>query len=180
MNKDYSGINEEGEVQRVVYKHIIAIAPFIFVVSILTILNLVGVYYVARYQPSLGGVLPAVSAGLISIVLFLLIALFAAAIIWIWRSNKVVITDECIIDIDQVGLFKKTVSTLNFSNVQDISTQISGPMQTLLKYGTIIVQTAGERENFHFDYIPNPDEVRDYILKLHHAYLEKHPQSSSI
>ena len=42
----------------------------------------------------------------------------------------------------------------------------------MLKYGTIIIQTAGERENFVFDFVPNPYELEQYILearKSHHS-----------
>lgn len=34
----------------------------------------------------------------------------------------------------------------------------------------MIVQTAGERENFSFDYIKSPYKVEQYILDIHQKY----------
>jgi hypothetical protein len=40
----------------------------------------------------------------------------------------------------------------------------------MLGYGTLIIQTAGERENFVFDYVPDPYKLENYIIELRSKY----------
>lgn len=49
-----------------------------------------------------------------------------------------------------------------------------GAIPTILKYGDVFVQTAGSKEHFFFHEVPDPDLVRDIIIKLDHANKEKH------
>jgi hypothetical protein len=165
INVMYPGQPSDEITQRVVYKHIISILPFLFSIFVMGIVGIIGAYYldnntaqVVKYVPeslvSLGGFL----------YIIILIFLFVA-VLWIWRRNKIVITNQHIVDIDQVGIFNRKVSTLRLGEIQDLSADVHGPTQTIFQYGTIMIQTAGERENFTFDYVPHPYELEHYILE---------------
>lgn len=93
----------------------------------------------------------------------------------VWRQNKLFITDEHIVDMDQVGLFQRTIATVRLSRVQDISVNVKGPAQTLLHYGTVTIQTAGEKDLFQFDYVPNPYDVKAYIVGIYEHFVETKP-----
>ena len=97
------------------------------------------------------------------------------ASLYIWRQNRMVMTSENVVDIDQHGLFRKDTSTLRLSRVQDISVHVAGPMQTLFHYGTVSIQTAGEHENFIFDYIPDPYNVKKNLIDLFEKFVENRP-----
>lgn len=167
----YPGQPRDEITQRVIYKHFMSIIPIIFAM-VLVIFVIVGVvifyngnqYYFDQFM----------SQTIVSLIGFLLLGfniLLVLGTIWIWRRNKIIVTDHHIVDIDQIGLFNRTVSTLRLDEIQDISAKINGPMQNIFKYGTIIIQTAGERENFVFDFVPYPYELERYILesrKRHH------------
>ena len=158
--------------QRVVYKHIMAIAPILIAMVLVLLAALGGIIYYNQNSVSLSANIPqwAVSLigfGLLAFIFFLVIGTF-----WIWRRNKVVVTNQHIVDIDQIGLFNHTVSTLRLEEIQDISASVKGPVQTFFQYGTLIIQTAGERENFVFDYVPNPYELEHYILEVRKRYYD--------
>jgi hypothetical protein len=92
-----------------------------------------------------------------------------AFIFWIdYYFDVWIITDSRIIDIEQLGLFKRNVSELEYGKVQDVTTEIHGMLPTLLKYGFVYVQTAGKKTRFIFKQVPNPMIVRSVIIKLQH------------
>lgn len=174
----YPGQASDEITLRVYYKHIMAIMPFIFVTVLLGILAFVGMTYGSFRSIELGKIIEGVNIninlGVVGFLLLMLMLFFFVAIIWIWRRNIIVITNQHLVDIDQTGLFHRVVSTLSLSRIQDVRSDIKGPLQTLLQYGTIVVQTAGESQNFSFDYIPHPHQVERYILDIHHQYMQEH------
>jgi membrane protein YdbS with pleckstrin-like domain len=143
-----------------------AIAPILIAMVLVLIAALVGVIFYNQNSSQLSQYIPQWTISLIGFGLLAFIFFLVLGTIWIWRRNKVIITNQHIVDVDQIGLFNQTVSTLRLEEIQDISASIKGPMQTLFRYGTIIVQTAGERPNFVFDYVPNPYEIEHYILEI--------------
>lgn len=76
------------------------------------------------------------------------------------------ITSERIIDIRQEGFFSRTVAELKLFQIQDVTSELKGFFKFVFRYGDVYVQTAGEVQRFTFRQIPNPEEVRDIIIKL--------------
>ncbi len=61
---------------------------------------------------------------------------------WInWYYSVFIITDQRLIQITQKGLFHKTVVDLSLGQIQMINYQVAGLQETLLGYGTIMIQT---------------------------------------
>lgn len=91
-----------------------------------------------------------------------------------------IVTNQRILDIDQRGLFSREVGEIPITRVQDITTDIHGIMQSLLKFGTIRLQTAGERE-YNMPNVPHLDQVKEAILRYSHPDtwpIEQQPPSS--
>lgn len=95
-----------------------------------------------------------------------------------YSLNVVIITNYRIIDASQKGFFDRKVSELHLAKVQDISVHTRGIIETMLRFGTVEVQTASEERQFIFDQIPNPEKVKDVIMnyvaiqnKAHHNHL---------
>lgn len=86
-----------------------------------------------------------------------------------------VVTDQRVIDIEQSGLFNRTVAEQPLYRVQDVTTEVRGVFPTMLKYGTVYIQTAGEKQRFVFEEVPNPEEVAKLIVTLS----EQHPQTQA-
>ena len=78
-----------------------------------------------------------------------------------------IITDKRIVDIEQMGLFKREVSEFKLFRIQDVTIEVKGVLPTFLNYGNVYVQTAGENREFVFKQVPNPHKAKDLIIKLH-------------
>lgn len=177
QSRYYPGQPKEEVTQRVVSKHIMSIVPFLLAIFLLAIAGIVGVYYLGLYQSNISDPIITVIINLGGFLFMVLLIFLFFSVIWIWRRNKLVITNEHIVDIDQTGLFNRRVSALRLEEIQDISAKILGPSQTIFQYGTLTVQTAGERKNFIMDYIYDPFEVEHYILETRKKYYEPHEEN---
>lgn len=61
---------------------------------------------------------------------------------WIaWYYSVFIVTDKRLIQITRRGLFNKTVVDMNLNQIQSMNYQISGIQETVLKFGTIMIQT---------------------------------------
>jgi uncharacterized membrane protein YdbT with pleckstrin-like domain len=103
----------------------------------------------------------------------LLLSVFSlAAFAWLFLFFSIVdymldlwfITDKRIIDIQQEGFFSRKVSEQYLDRVQDVSSEVSGIIPTIFRYGSVKVQTAGEHPQFIFEDVPNPEEIRRLIM----------------
>lgn len=106
-----------------------------------------------------------------------LLLLFASGyylIIWMFFMTEFVdyyldswvITSDRVLSIEQRGLFSRTVSELDLAKIQDVTSEIKGILPSIFGYGDIYVQTAGEVERFVFEQVPDPHNVRKYLLDL--------------
>lgn len=77
-----------------------------------------------------------------------------------------VVTNQRILNIDHDGLFHRKISEQQLSRVQDVTTEISGFLQTTMNFGDIHVQTAAETEHFIFRDISEPEFVSKKISLL--------------
>jgi membrane protein YdbS with pleckstrin-like domain len=84
----------------------------------------------------------------------------------IYSLNVFVITSQRIIDIDQAGLFDRTVSETTYNKIQDVSIRIKGVWQTVLHYGSIIIQTAGNQANIELMGVKNPEKLQQLITEV--------------
>ncbi|MEX0917002.1 MAG: PH domain-containing protein [Candidatus Paceibacterota bacterium] len=74
-----------------------------------------------------------------------------------------IITDRRIVDIEQFGFFKRSVSSFRMERIQDVSIDVHGLIPTLLNFGDIHVQTAGEAREFVMKGIGAPSEIKNLI-----------------
>ncbi len=158
-----------------------------------SIIGLVGIYLVAiaavaaifvliitlspdTFNTSSPTISPALSAIMFLGAIFLVLILFAVT--YIYRQSRLLITDRSLIQITQKSLFIRKVSRLSFSNVEDVSEEQRGILASIFSYGTLMVQTAGERDNFDFTLCPNPGQLADRIIEARQAYAEATKESN--
>jgi uncharacterized membrane protein YdbT with pleckstrin-like domain len=114
----------------------------------------------------------ALGALAVVVVGFMIIIMLIATIIY--HKSNFVITDQSIRQTLQISLFNKKISQLDVAQIQDVTAEKKGFLPTFLNYGRLLVETAGEQENFHFDYCPNPDHYAKIILDSRQLYLSGH------
>ena len=105
-------------------------------------------------------------AGLIAAI-WLLVLWMTVFTIWTnYYLDIWIVTNKRIINIDQIHLFKRDISTLRVERVQDIKVETHGFFATMLNFGNLQVQTAGPEAGFYFiQGIPNPSKVRNAVLE---------------
>lgn len=84
-----------------------------------------------------------------------------------------IITDKRIFTIDQVGLFKRISSSFRIDRIQNITVTQVGIIQTLLDFGTIRLETAGESEDFVAPFVGNPYGIKKFINEMQDAALDR-------
>lgn len=94
---------------------------------------------------------------------YLLVLGFAFERFLFWYFNVYILTNERIIDIDFFGVSSKRVSEARVSQVQDVSSDMSGPLRVFFHFGDVIIQTAAERPEFDFHAVPRCDLVAQRI-----------------
>lgn len=94
-------------------------------------------------------------------------------LIWVdWYLDLWVLTNQKIIDIQQMGLFKRLVMTYAINNIQGVAIKTGGPLATFFKYGNAEIKISGQADAIVFREIPNAALVQDKILQAHQEYLK--------
>lgn len=108
---------------------------------------------------------------LISFVLLIgtLIMTYIAA--FLYTSNVIFVTSEKIAQVLYISLFNRKVSQLSIGDVQDVTVSQNGVMAHIFNYGTLVIESAGEQENYKFTYVPEPYEVSKLIVGAHERNL---------
>lgn len=100
----------------------------------------------------------------LSLIWFLVVLLVAFSF-WIdWYLDALVVTTKRIANINQRGLFRHEISEFRLERVQDVTIETPHFLATLLGYGNLVIQTAGEI-NVSIKEVPHTKEAKDLILK---------------
>jgi len=79
--------------------------------------------------------------------------------------DVLIITNKRVIDIEQLGLFARDMVEVRLERIQDIKIEVKGIVASLLKFGDIYIQTAGESREVIIRHIADPQEIREAISK---------------
>ncbi len=166
-NKLFPSQGPNEKILLIVREHWFRLFLKLFVVLVLAILPLLVQYLISGSILSIASdqALAMVSLVIQLYYLGLLVALF---IIWIlYYLNLHIVSEERIVDIDQVGLLNHVVSELNIETIEDVSSQTTGLFGNILDYGTVFIQTAGATERFQFENVPHPAKIAALILGVY-------------
>lgn len=148
---------------------VIVIAMALFPVFLIFAANL-------AFRDSLADVSGLINLGLSGYYLFLLTFLFGA---WInFYYDIVFITNERIINVAQEGLLARKTSELSLEQIQNVSADLQGFLQSLFNYGLLVIETAGEGTSddphlpgtqgyFTIHDVPDPNFLARTISELH-------------
>lgn len=118
-----------------------------------------------------------IAAGAVFVVAFLVALLIVST--YVYRQCRLLVSDKSVIQVLQKALFNRKISRLSMSNVEDVNVEQKGILQSMFNYGTLIIQTAGEVDNFVFAYCPNPDGYASRILEARQQFVRsygEHPE----
>ena len=83
-----------------------------------------------------------------------------------------IVTDKRVIAIDQIRFFNRRMAIFRMERIQDVAVHVHGPIETILNFGDLHVETAGADENFIMHNLPNPARVKDAIMHEHDKAIE--------
>jgi uncharacterized membrane protein YdbT with pleckstrin-like domain len=121
---------------------------------------------------SLNGLKPV----LIAVSFFVLVGVIIMTYIgaFLYRNNVIYVTSEKIAQVLYISLFNRKISQLSIGDVQDVTVTQKGILAHLLNYGTLVVETAGEQQNYTFTFVPDPYQKSKLIVGTHERNLVLH------
>lgn len=141
-------------------------------VSLLILAVLLGLSYVAGQSnsdnASLQGLM--ILGGVVISVAVLGVTFIAG---YLYNSNVIIVTNEKLAQVLYASLFNRKISQLSIGDVQDVTVQQNGIFPHWFNYGTIVIETAGEQQNYTFTYAPNPYEASKTIVSAHEINLKE-------
>lgn len=85
---------------------------------------------------------------------------------YLWQYSNYLVTNQRVIKIDQNSMFNRLISEAEIGRIQEISTEISGPIHTLLNFGTVRIQTASTTGRIDLDEVPDPYNLQQEIVRI--------------
>lgn len=174
------GTDREEEIVIFTRKHWLAfLGQFILGVVIIIIPIIISLLIQFSHSIAIGGISRNFLVILMGI--YYLVALTFIFTTWItFYYDIYILTKKEIIDITQRGFWERKISQLSLLRVQDVSSSIGGFLPTLFSYGDVLIETAGETENFLLESIPNPRNFSAKVLELHNQLIESSDREKQI
>lgn len=170
----YMDLNPGEEILKVYHRHFISY----FAVLISTILVLLASFMAEAWLTVNPGIFaPFISASTITTLIMavdILMIVVAVVAYLIFRQNRVILSNQHLIQITQSGLFKRELSKFSLDELQDVQGTRKGLFATLFNYGEILIETAGENENFLFRPVADPLGTAETINDAHEIYEREH------
>lgn len=180
---EYLAMNPGEEVILEAHRHWVNVLPFFVSTAIVIVAGFLAIGYVGGNPDAANRLFPGLSIGIVTPLVALLdivaiITLFFAYTVY--RQNKILLTNMHFIQITQTGLFGRTLSKLSLDELQDVRGSRKGVFGTILNYGEILIETAGNEENFFFRPVSDPLNVAEKINDTHEYYEREYHVPSGI
>lgn len=168
--------HEKEKIDEVAYHHPMIIVPHLAVCVLILILNFFLMYYL--FLQGWWGVL--IFGLVIATIIFYLGRMF-----FLFRHNKIVITNERIVDFEQVSFFERFVNEFNYAKIREAKAMIRGIGPTLFHYGNLKLFLREDVGPFELYRVAEPlrlqNKINDYVLKAEAGVCaEKHDPVSMI
>lgn len=102
----------------------------------------------------------AIGLAIFAIFMFLILLV----VTFIYSQNELILTDRNVTQVIRNGLFSRQVSQLSLYNIEDVTADKEGLWAMMFNFGQVRIETAGEQNNFHFAYCPNPNYYGQLLL----------------
>ena len=151
----------------VLHRHPITFIPIIFLFIILLLVPVAVYFLISTIYPSLLFKAPIFQLGvLLGSIYYLSIYLFFYAQFIDFYLDIWIVTNDRIVDIEQNNLFNRTITEVDLFRIQDVTTNVEGVFPTIFKYGVVDIKTASINTNIQFKNVPNPNHVREQLIRL--------------
>lgn len=91
---------------------------------------------------------------------------------FLYTHNVIFVTNEKIAQVVYITIFSRKVSQLGIGDAQDVTVEQKSFLARAYNYGTLTIETAGEQNNYVFNYVPNPYKASKVIISSHEDNLK--------
>ncbi len=155
------------QVKYVLRRHPITFVPQLTLFLVLLALPILSYLMINSLFPNLlGGEIIYSFAVVFVSIYYLVIYIFFFAQFIDFYLDEWIITNDRIVDIEQLGLFSRSISELDLFRIQDITTDVKGFFATFFNYGNVSIKTASQNLDIVFYNVHNPNKVRHELLRL--------------
>lgn len=116
--------------------------------------------------------------GAVVVMAVTLLYMYVATIVY--NANRWIVTSDSITQILQTSLFDKQTSQLSLANLEDVTVDQDGMLQSLFGFGTLHVESAGSGGKFFFTFCPDPDGCARKVIAAHEAYIAEKPEETHV
>ena len=143
-------------------RHWIYLYPRMVLQVLIAVLPVLALFLVLRWADAMDGL----AAKVAMVVSAIWLAVWAVKIILLkyrYDNDLWTITNQRIIDSYRSNPFSLKITTADLVDIVDTSLNRSGIFPTMLNYGDIRCETAGERQDISLPAVPHPQEVHALI-----------------
>lgn len=155
-------LQESEKVLIVCRRHWIYLYPLMVFQTVIALMPVVALFVVLRWADALDG-LGAKAAIVVSAVWLVVWAVRIFFLKYRYDNDIWTVTDQRIIDSYRSSPISLKMTTADLVDIVDTSVNRSGVLPTLLNYGDIRCETAGERQDISLPAVPRPQEVHAMI-----------------
>ncbi len=167
----FRGQRADEEALLVVRQHVWLLMPVVLVwLVVIAVISLVVWHFGASRTTSFAIVFGLVLGGLYSLYQW-----------FIWNNGIYIVTTQRVIRIEQNSLFNRQISEAEIGRIQEISTEIKGPIHTMLNFGTVKIQTASTSGQIDLQDVVDPYDIQQQIVQVQRQIAaHAHPQATEL
>lgn len=107
----------------------------------------------------------------------LLVCLLMYVRYYVYTSNRFYLTNECVTEYTQRGLFSHVEKSISLGSIEDASYTQTNIVQQLINYGSIRLSTVGDETTYSYDYVALPKQHIDMLNSAVEAFKNGRPVS---
>lgn len=173
--KKFPGQKDNEEIKLVIHKHWImdfSISIYFFMFTAVPII--IYAILAIEFWPEKISNIHVISLFAFSI--YLMVVALLSYIEWLNQElDLIIVTNERIINHDQIDFLNRSVSESPISQIEDVKGSEKGLISHIFHYGTIEIQTASQKSVFISNFVETPINNARIILDLRDSFLNKHP-----
>jgi hypothetical protein len=155
-------LKDDEEIKAITRQHGLMLVPMLA----LALLLIVGPFFFLFPLFSSG------PAGILMFGVLVLVGMFIAMRKFVmWDGDVLIVTNQRIVNVNQKGMFSRTVSEVKLDDIHDASWSKNGIVHTIFNLGNVLVQ--GSSLTLEVKSIPGPKDLHGLINDLRHAIKPK-------
>ena len=172
-SSSYLALDSDETIIAIFHRHFINFFPILVSTILIVIASFFGEGWLTTHQSQFT-FLPVPQLTAVLMVIVLLAIGIAVAAYFIFQQSRIILTNKHLIQITQAGLFGRDLSKFSLDELQDVKGSRKGLFATIFNYGDLLIQTAGESDNFLFRPVGDPLNVAAIINGAHESFEKAH------